>query len=94
MTVAAGHLATITTITETWITTAACRGINPDLFFPARGEDTTAAKAVCRGCPVRLDCLRHALNNGEHFGVWGGTSERERRQLRKKLAVKRQRRTR
>lgn len=37
----------------------------------------------CRACTVRVECLNYALDNGEKFGVWGGTSERERRKLRK-----------
>ncbi|MGH9194816.1 MAG: WhiB family transcriptional regulator, partial [Acidimicrobiia bacterium] len=38
---------------------------------------------VCTQCPVALECLRYALANREQFGIWGGTSERERRKLRK-----------
>jgi len=61
----------------------ACRGSDPDLFFPDRGESLEAAKALCAGCAVRDECLEHALRNGERFGVWGGTSERERRRIRR-----------
>lgn len=66
-----------------WMQFAACRGMDPNLFFPGRGEDPGPAKAVCAGCPVRLECLDHALANGEKHGVFGGTSERERRRLRR-----------
>jgi WhiB family redox-sensing transcriptional regulator len=67
-----------------WVKRAACRGTpDPDLWFPARGESTSRAKAICRGCPVRVECLEHALANCERFGVWGATSERERRRLRR-----------
>ena len=61
-----------------------CVGLDPDLFHPARGDMGTIAeaKAVCAGCPVREACLDYALANSEHFGVWGGTTERERRRLR------------
>lgn len=62
---------------------AACRGVDPDLFFPDRGESLEPAKRVCRGCPVQVACLDHALAGNEKFGVWGGTSERERRRLRR-----------
>src|SRR5688572_17512632 len=56
----------------------------PDVnFFVDRGESTVAAKAICRLCPVRAECLDFAVSNGEKFGIWGGTSERERRHLRK-----------
>jgi WhiB family redox-sensing transcriptional regulator len=65
-----------------WLTAAACRGMDPELFFPDRGEPTEPAKAVCAGCRVRGECLDYALANVERFGVWGGTSERERRTIR------------
>lgn len=69
-----------------WAQRAACRGIDPDLFFPERGQDTEPAKTVCRTCPVIDACLDHALRNGERVGVWGGTSERERRKMRQQWA--------
>lgn len=65
-----------------WRASAGCKGADPDLFFPERGESTGAAKAVCRECPVRRDCLEYALANVEKFGIWGGLSERERRRVR------------
>jgi WhiB family redox-sensing transcriptional regulator len=52
-------------------------------FFPARGESAREAKAVCGRCPVRTDCLEYALQWEPLCGVWGGLSERERRQLRR-----------
>lgn len=70
-----------------WAKQAECRHLNPDLFFPERGEPVTAAKAVCAGCPVRAECLDYALANGEKHGIWGGTSERERRRMRRTLKV-------
>ena len=66
-----------------WADQANCLGVNPDLFFPERGQDTAAAKAVCAGCVVSAECLEYALDAGEKFGVWGGKSERERRRLRR-----------
>lgn len=62
---------------------SSCRGVNPDLFYPERGESTKEAKAVCAGCPVRIDCLEYAIAHNERFGIWGGKSERERRAIRK-----------
>jgi WhiB family transcriptional regulator, redox-sensing transcriptional regulator len=62
---------------------ANCTGVDPELFFPLRGESTAPAKAACRGCVVREECLEYALANGEKFGIWGGMSERERRRLRR-----------
>lgn len=72
-----------------WMEHAACRGIDPNLFFPTRpegagtGGEVEAAKKVCAGCPVREECLEYALDNGEKFGIFGGKSERERRRLRR-----------
>lgn len=72
-----------------WQMTANCLGVDPDLFFPERGASTKEAKAVCRGCTVREDCLEYALANGEKFGIWGGLSERERRRIRRQRAIAR-----
>ncbi|MDA8267761.1 MAG: WhiB family transcriptional regulator [Actinomycetota bacterium] len=71
-----------------WQGRANCMGVDPDLFFPERGASTREAKAVCRGCVVREDCLDYALSNGEKFGIWGGLSERERRRLRRERAMR------
>lgn len=60
-----------------------CKGVDPDLFFPERGQPTAEPRRVCRGCVVRSECLEYALVNGEKFGIWGGLSERERRRLRR-----------
>lgn len=62
---------------------AACRGVDPALFYPARGESTEVARAVCASCPVILDCA--AAGVGEKHGMWGGLSERQRRQMRTKV---------
>jgi WhiB family redox-sensing transcriptional regulator len=72
---------------ERWADHAACKGVDPDLFFPERGEDARHAKAICARCPVRTFCLEEALVNVEKHGVWGGLSERERRKIRKLRAV-------
>jgi len=71
---------------NTWREQAACRGIDPNLFHPRRGEDTAPAKAVCEDCPVRRECLVYALATVEKHGIWGGLSERERRPLRSAIA--------
>ena len=57
--------------------------MNPNLFHPNRSESEQPGKAVCSLCPVQTHCLRYALNAGEKIGVWGGTSERQRRHLRR-----------
>jgi WhiB family redox-sensing transcriptional regulator len=53
-------------------------------FFPERGESLREAKAVCAECPVRPECLEYAMQWNHLSGVWGGLSERERRQLRRR----------
>lgn len=69
-----------------WQREAACRGLGLNesrtMFFPARGESVEDARAICDGCPVSAECLDFAL---EHhcIGVWGGTTERQRRILRR-----------
>ena len=65
-----------------WMDRGNCAGVDPDLFFPSRGEDTSDAKAVCAACTVREACLDYALTTREKFGIWGGLSERERRRIR------------
>jgi len=72
-----------------WQEEANCLGVDPDLFFPERGASTREAKAVCRSCEVRAECLEYALAHGEKFGIWGGLSERERRRVRRQRALER-----
>jgi WhiB family transcriptional regulator, redox-sensing transcriptional regulator len=48
-----------------------CTG-NPDLFFAEAPADLEEAKALCRGCRARINCLQGALDRREHWGVWGG----------------------
>lgn len=70
-----------------WLTDAACREEDPELFFPltsgeAAYEQIRGAKNVCRRCPVRELCLTYAVETGQSAGIWGGTTEEERRKLR------------
>ncbi|HWG75033.1 MAG TPA: WhiB family transcriptional regulator [Acidimicrobiales bacterium] len=67
--------------TIVWRQRAACRGVDPDIFFPVSDEEAEEAKAICAGCSVREACLEYALANREYDGVWGGATERERRRL-------------
>jgi WhiB family redox-sensing transcriptional regulator len=64
-----------------WAADAACRGLDPNLFLPERGDRNHEAVAVCHGCEVREACLEYAIEH-RAAGVWGGTSERERRRIR------------
>lgn len=74
-----------------WMEDAKCRGITAtSLFYPDRSNDQVMqAKAVCKGldgsapCPVLQTCFDYAMDTEEKFGVWGGTSERERRRIKK-----------
>lgn len=65
-----------------WQAHGACAGTDVD-FFPERGESLAAARAICARCQVSDECLTYALDLGITHGVWGGTSERDRRALRK-----------
>lgn len=64
-----------------WQLGAACRGADPDWFFPSSDGEAVRALSVCARCEVRLRCLAFALARGERFGVWGGMTERERAAL-------------
>lgn len=71
-----------------WRHRALCRDEDPELFFPIGTAGPAAtqvdqAKIVCHRCPVEADCLTWALETGQEAGVWGGTSEDERRTLRR-----------
>jgi len=43
-----------------------------ELFFAESPQDVEQAKALCRGCPVRIACLTGALGRREPWGIWGG----------------------
>ncbi len=69
----------------TWMADANCKGADPDLFFPGRGDPAPHAKEVCRACDVQAECLTYAINNGERSGIWGGTDGMERRAIRRRF---------
>ncbi len=68
-------------MSSSWRQRAACRGVDPDVFYPASDEEAEPAKAICAQCPVRQACLEHALATRERDGIWGGATERERRRI-------------
>src|SRR3954452_15981250 len=81
---------------DAWRAGAACRDTDPDLFFPVGTtgpaiEQIEAAKAVCRECEAQTACLEFALATNQDTGVWGGTSEEERRKLRKQWLARQRR---
>jgi WhiB family redox-sensing transcriptional regulator len=55
--------------------------MDPAVFFPSDSTGVQAAQRICFDCPVRVPCLEQALADGMSHGVWGGTSERERRRI-------------
>lgn len=58
-----------------WMAAAACRDVDPELFFPRPGGDNgLAAKKICRTCPVAQQCASYAVITGATAGVWGGRS--------------------
>lgn len=71
---------------DPWRDLAACEGVNQQIFFPERGESTKKAQGICRDCEVRIDCLTHAVEVNERFGIWGGLPERPRRRIKHLVA--------
>lgn len=65
-----------------WQDEGLCAEVGPVFFYPEQGENAIPAKRVCEACRVRARCLQWALDNDEIYGVWGGTSEDERQEIR------------
>jgi len=81
---------------DEWRDSASCRTSHPDLFFPigagrSAADLVDAAKEVCQRCLVRQACLEFALVTNQESGVWGGTSEEERRRVRRSWLADRRR---
>ncbi len=64
-----------------WATFASCKDAQDVTFFPQTKAEARAALAICEICPVREECLDHALETNERFGVWGGMTDKERKAL-------------
>jgi WhiB family redox-sensing transcriptional regulator len=64
-----------------WAVFAACKNETSMKFFPQNRKEEHEALAVCAICPVVDDCLDHAIETNERYGVWGGTTERQRRKI-------------
>lgn len=81
-----------------WRKNAACRGADPETFFPifkrGRGANLQsdpafhAAMAYCDACPVLEPCRRFAIDTGQDYGIWGGMDEEQRRELRRQLGLR------
>ena len=76
---------------STWQQRGSCRtGPGSDFYPPMHTERKherlareRRAKAVCAACPVRDECLDHAVAYDERYGIWGGLNQDERRNLRR-----------
>ena len=66
-----------------WRDAALCAQTDPTLFYPPNGAQSGDAKAVCAACPVADQCLRWALEHDERYGIWGGKTFRQRRELKR-----------
>lgn len=67
-----------------WVAQAACRDADPKLFDAVSAFEAQAALQICKGCPVKGTCLQEALDEDVNpDGVWGGTTQLERRKLRR-----------
>ncbi len=64
-----------------WMTKGRCNDHPPSLFFPSDGVGVDIARKICAECPVKDPCREYALAHRIDHGVWGGTSERERRRI-------------
>ncbi len=98
MALSSAHLLSLTIESDAWRRYAACRDTDPDLFFPVGTtgpaiEQIENAKAVCRQCDAQSLCLEFALATNQDAGIWGATSEEERRALRKRWLAARRART-
>ena len=67
-----------------WMARGLCTNIPPSTFFPSDGAGVEVARKICAECPVKEECLEHALVHRIDHGVWGGCSERERRRILKR----------
>jgi WhiB family redox-sensing transcriptional regulator len=77
---------------DDWRDVSACRDTDPDLFFPVGTtgpalEQIAAAKAVCDECEAKAPCLEFALVTNQDSGIWGATSEEERRKIRRQRSA-------
>lgn len=92
MTILASSLA-LANASYDWRRNAICRDTDPDLFFPVGTTghalvQIDRAKQVCGECPASRDCLEFALETNQDSGIWGGTSEEERRKLRREMVAR------
>ena len=68
---------------QDWRAGGLCSRSDPELFFAVGALEHKQAKRICRACPVREECLAHAMDASIDHGIWGGLTERERRRWRR-----------
>lgn len=73
-----------------WRQRAACANpdVDPEIFFAHPGGSATLALEICRTCPVREQCLAHALTQPETDGIWGGKTPNQRQDIRRRIGLK------
>lgn len=72
-----------------WTEQALCRRVDPEVFFPPKGDAGTQAKQICAQCPVRAECLDYAIAADEKHGIWGGLNRAERQRVGQALETRR-----
>lgn len=70
-----------------WMESANCASVGGAPFFPEKGDSVTAAKRVCKACPVAVECLEFAQAHAKKFGVYAGLTPKQRKRLRDKNSV-------
>ena len=75
-------------LVDPWRAQAACRGMDANWFHPVRGGSVAAQREVCAGCPVKADCLQYALDNNINVGIYGGTTDKDRRKIKRGITVR------
>lgn len=70
-----------------WRESAKCKNEDVNLFMSNSKQEINDAKAICIGCPVLKQCLDYAITNDIPYGVWGGTSQSERKSMKRKARI-------
>jgi WhiB family redox-sensing transcriptional regulator len=74
-----GVISIVEAVREDWRLYGRCRGYrDPDLWYSSNRREQAKARAICDGCPVKLECLAYSLRRPEPYGVWGGIAQGER----------------
>lgn len=65
----------------TWVLDAACRSVDPELFYDDQLVRAGHYKVVCNNCPVQQECLTFAWAMRDTNGIWGGLTPQQRRRM-------------